>query len=131
MDVTPLIPADRKVIIGYGTDGFRISDTVYQGPVIVTPSQVFDWSVADTANLAIDDFAFLNGALLPADAVLEVLLIGTGAAMQFMAPDLRRAIRAMGPVPDIMDTGAACRTFNVLLAEGRAVAAALVPSDRQ
>jgi len=57
------------------------------------------------------------------------LLIGTGKTMHFLAPDLRASLSACGLVADAMDTGAACRTFNVLLAEDRIVMAALIAVD--
>jgi len=81
------------------------------------------WEPSDHGKLALDDFTLMADQPEP----VEVLLIGTGETMQFMPPKLRQAIRDMGPVPDIMDTGAACRTYNVLLAEGRHIAAALLP----
>ncbi|MBV6632516.1 MAG: Mth938-like domain-containing protein [Alphaproteobacteria bacterium] len=124
MDVTPLIPSDRKVIVGYGATGFRINDAVHEGAVIVTPTAVQPWTAASPDALEVQDFSFLG-----AETGLEVLLIGTGSKMRFVPPKLRAAIRELGPVPEIMDSGAACRTFNVLLAEGRQVAAALFPAE--
>jgi len=123
MDITPLIPADRKVISGYGPGMFRINNTVVRHPVIIFPGLMVPWEPLDPSKLALDDFQPFRDPPEP----IEVLLIGTGTTMAFIAPDLRQAIRAMGPVPDVMDTGAACRTYNVLLAEGRHVAAALLP----
>ena len=123
MDVTPLIPSDRKVISGYGPGMFRINDTVVNHPIMLFPGRMMPWAPSDHGKLALDDFTMLADQPEP----VEVLLIGTGETMQFMPPKLRQAIRDMGPVPDIMDTGAACRTYNVLLAEGRHIAAALLP----
>jgi uncharacterized protein len=57
---------------------------------------------------------------------VELLLIGTGARMAQIDRTLRQALRADGVVIEVMDTGAACRTYNVLMAEGRRVAAALI-----
>ena len=64
--------------------------------------------------------------MLAPDAGVDLLLLGCGAAMRPVAPALRAALRKAGIAVEPMDTGAACRTFNVLLAEGRRVAAALV-----
>jgi uncharacterized protein len=57
---------------------------------------------------------------------VEVLLLGTGTRHEFVPPSLRRRLRDAGIVIDTMDTGAACRTYNVLVAEDRRVAAALI-----
>ena len=124
MDVTPLIPRDRKVITSYGPGLIRINDEPFTHPIILWPDRVERWAVSDPSTLTASDFGFLQS---PEGQAIEVLLIGTGASMRFIPPVLRTAIRAMGPVPDAMDTGAACRTYNVLLAEGRPIAAALLP----
>ena len=127
MDVTPLIPSDRKVITGYGPGLIRVNEQPFDKPLMVWPTQTTPWRVGDISALTLADFEFLRTE--HSDEPIEVLLIGTGSTMQFMAPKLREAIRALGPVPDIMDTGAACRTYNVLLAEGRPIAAALLPVE--
>lgn len=58
---------------------------------------------------------------------MEFLLLGSGARMQLLPKALRQGLRDAGLVVEVMDTGAACRTYNVLLAEGRRVGAALLP----
>ncbi|HYE50303.1 MAG TPA: Mth938-like domain-containing protein [Azospirillaceae bacterium] len=121
MDVTPMIPADRQVIDTYGPGLFRVANTVYTHPVIVFPDRVAAWAVTDFPNLKLEDFAEV------AAASVEILLIGSGAKMQLMHSSLKRALRDAGIRADVMDTGAACRTYNVLLAEERRVAAALLP----
>jgi uncharacterized protein len=60
---------------------------------------------------------------------VELLLVGTGGRMAQIDRTLRQALRADGVVVEVMDTGAACRTYNVLMAEGRRVAAALIAVD--
>lgn len=64
--------------------------------------------------------------MLACDPPVKVLLVGCGRRMTLLAPDLRKALRDAGLVVDVMDTGAACRTYNVLLGEKRPVAAALI-----
>ena len=59
-------------------------------------------------------------------ATIDILLVGTGARFAMVPPALRQAVRAWGPVVGSMATPSACRTYNVLLAEGRRVAAALL-----
>lgn len=123
MDVTPIIPADRQVIDTYGPGMFRVSNMLYQGPVIVQPDVTKPWEVAGFAALTLDSFATITQA----DPKVEVLLLGCGAKMQLLPSALRKALRDAGVVVDVMDSPAACRTYNVLLAEGRRVAAALLP----
>ncbi len=122
MDVTPLIASDRKVIQSYGPEGFRISGKSYGTPVVVLPDRVLEWHVAGGGVFTEACFSFLAG--LPP---LDILLVGCGRNIMQLPQTLRSFIKLSGPVPDTMDTGAACRTYNVLLAEGRAVAAALLP----
>ncbi|MQP65358.1 hypothetical protein GE253_08355 [Niveispirillum sp. SYP-B3756] len=123
MDVTPIIPADRQVIDTYGPGIFRVSNRLYQGAVIVQPDVTHPWDVSGFAGLVLESFALITQA----DPKVEVLLLGCGAKMQLLPSALRKALREAGVVVDVMDSPAACRTYNVLLAEGRRVAAALLP----
>ncbi|HEY9569269.1 MAG TPA: Mth938-like domain-containing protein [Thalassobaculum sp.] len=126
MDVTPLLPEGVQVIHGYGDGGFRIAQIRYNGPVLVMPRLTLPWAVDPAAALAPLDLAGLE-PILAAEEVFDILLLGTGEGQVFVPPGIRRAIRERGPVAEMMDTGAACRTFNLLLAEGRRAAAALLP----
>ncbi len=122
VDVTPAVPAGRQVVEAYGSGGFRVSGLAYQGSVLVTPEATFAWPVADLGEVTAES---LTG--LPADlAGIEVLLLGCGPKTLPVSRELRQQIRAAGPVLEAMDTGAACRTYNILLAEERRVAAALI-----
>lgn len=123
MDITPLIPADRKVIQGYGDGGFRISGDRHEGAVLLFPGRVLSWGVADLAGLLPEHLAPVAEEL----PKVEILLLGTGARMILPPAELRRHCRALGIALEAMDTGAACRTYNVLLAEERRLAAALFP----
>ncbi|MBI3503683.1 MAG: Mth938-like domain-containing protein [Proteobacteria bacterium] len=116
---------DRKVVDAYGKGGFTIRGTLYRGPIVLLPDDVVAWEFADIAALTVADFAVLT-ALEPARRP-NILLIGMGARTHFVTPAVRAGLRAVGIVADLMDTGAACRTYNVLLAEERRVAACLVP----
>ena len=84
---------------------------------------VFDWSIADPNDLSLAALEIV----FQADPAVEVLLFGCGPRMTLVKPSLRQAIRDNGVAMDPMDTGAACRTYNILLSEGRRVAAALIP----
>jgi uncharacterized protein len=95
----------------------------YEGPVLVLPEQSRSWDVAAFDDLATDSF----GPIVEADPRPELLLIGSGDRMKLLPSRLRQSIRMSGIVIEVMDTGAACRTYNVLLGEGRRVAAALFP----
>ncbi|HEV7372595.1 Mth938-like domain-containing protein [Arenibaculum sp.] len=123
MDVTPIIPADRQFIESYGEGEFRVSGTVYQGPVLVFPDHSRAWPVASFETMTVEAFA----PVMSADPPVELLLLGSGQKMQLLPGALRRDLRSAGVVVEVMDTGAACRTYNILLAEARRVAAALLP----
>lgn len=123
MDVTPLIPEGRQIIQGYSAGGFRVSGSSYDGSIIVTPTQTSAWAAKDFAALTESDFDSLAAQ---ADDI-DVVLLGTGGKFEFFPPQLRAALRNKGLSVDAMDTGAACRTYNVLMAEGRRVVAALLP----
>lgn len=119
MDMTPRLADGASLIAGYGTEGFTIAGRTHTGSVLVLPMSVRPWP---DAALTEEGLAKLLASESP-----EILLIGTGAAHIFMPPALRAALKhRLGCSIETMDTGAACRTFNILLAEGRSVAAALV-----
>lgn len=122
MDLTPLVPAGRQLVERYGPSGFRIGGVVWHGSVLVFPDATLPWPVADMAQVTRD-------SLLPvvAHGDVEVLLLGLGARMTMAARALRLALQPEGIAIEPMDTGAACRTYNVLVAEERRVAAALIP----
>ncbi len=122
MDITPIVPADRQLIQGYGDGHFRISGRQHQGSVIVFPERTLAWAVADPVAITRATLA----AVTASDAKVEILLIGTGRKASLIGAELRQALRAHRIVVETMDTGAACRTYNVLLAEERRVAAALI-----
>jgi uncharacterized protein len=121
-DVTPLIPAGRQVIEAYGDGGFRVSGVRFEGSVLVFPEQVVAWPVTDPAALTIE----LLQPVLAAAGQVDLLLLGCGPSIRPVPAELRRALRAAGIVVEPMDTGGACRTYNVLMGEDRKVAAALI-----
>jgi len=122
MSLTPDDPAGRQAIEAYGDGGFRISGRRVDGSQLVLPDEVVSWTVGSMDEL---DEAGLQGVIDRADRV-EVLLLGCGPSIAFLKPDLRAALKAHRIAVDLMDTGAACRTYNVLMAENRKVAAALI-----
>jgi len=125
MDITPLIPAERQVIHSYGNGGFRVAGGVFRGSILVMPAITRPWPVTVPEDADLENLA----PILDAATAIELLLLGCGKRGAMVAPALRRELRARGVVVDVMDTGAACRTYNVLLAEDRGVAAALIAVD--
>ena len=122
MDVTPQIPAGRQIIQAYGAGGFRIAGTRHDGSVLVFPERTLPWATNAFAGVTIDALV----AVSEAEPKIELLLIGTGPRMMPIPAALRTHFRALGIMVDAMDTGAACRTYNVLMAEERRIAAALI-----
>jgi uncharacterized protein len=114
---------DRKVVDGYGPGAFTIRGERLDGSLLLLPDAILPWRPYNIADLAFDDFA----ALAELDAALRprILLVGMGVRGLFLKPAVRAELRALGMVADTMGTGAACRTYNVLLAEERRVAACL------
>lgn len=121
MDITPLIAADRQIIQSYSAGGFKISGQAYQGPVIVFPDRTVPWTASSAAELKPGDFDMLDRK------DLDVVLIGCGAQGARLDREVVNALKSRGVLPEAMDTGAACRTYNVLMADGRRIAAALLP----
>lgn len=123
MDVTPIMPVGRHLIEAYGGGTFRVAGRVWRGPLLVFPGHAETWDFTDFAALAPASLA----PVLAQEPKVEILLVGTGTRMQLLPPGLRKTLRTAGVAVEAMDTGAACRTYNVLMAEARRVAAALVP----
>lgn len=112
----------RPPIDAYGNGGFRFAGMSHRGSLLCLPSGVHGWEPADDVALTPDDFAKL---FAEAEGI-EILLVGTGPDLRPLRSELRAAFRKVRISADPMATGAAVRTYNVLLAEDRAVAAALI-----
>ena len=115
----------RAPIDAYGNGGFRFADMSHRGSILCLPSGVYAWEPSKPQDLKPDDFARL---LAEAEAV-EILLVGTGKDIRRLPAPLRDILKENKISADAMSTGAAVRTYNVLLAEDRAVAAALIAVD--
>lgn len=122
MDITPDVPAGSQIIQGYGPGLFRIAGVVHRSSVLVLPDRTLAWDVTEFADISMAGFE----PLLAQEMSVDVLLLGCGTGMRLPPADLRAALRQQGIILEPMDTGAACRTFNVLLTEGRRAAAALI-----
>ncbi|MFL6621583.1 MAG: Mth938-like domain-containing protein [Sulfurifustis sp.] len=116
--------AGRNIIRSYTAGRITVNQEVFTGSLIVTPDRIIgDWRPQAFADLTAADFDTIS-RLNP-----EVVLLGTGARLQFPAPALTRVMVVANIGFEVMDTGAACRTYNVLMAEGRTVVAALLPIE--
>jgi len=112
---------DILVIRSYQAGVLQVKDTRYTGAVILTPSAIMpDWAASASSVL---DLELLAPAL---SLEPEILLLGTGAGQRFPSPRVMAAVMARGIGLEVMDTAAACRTYNILAAEDRDVAAALI-----
>ena len=120
--IRPVLAPHLQVVQGYRPGGFTVSGIAHAGSILVLPDRVLAWPV--TAPDEIDEAGL--EALRAAVPMPDLLVVGMGPGFALFPPALRQAIRAWGPVVEAMATPAACRTYNVLLAEERRVAAALI-----
>ena len=116
-DLTPRLDANAQLIQSYGAGGFRIANVDYTTSVAVFTEHTAVWDGALTVESILKTVEKMEG--------LEVLLIGTGAKHEWLGPEIRNALKVRGIALDTMATGAAARTFNILLGEARRVAALL------
>ena len=112
--------AGRNLFSGYGAGYVAINGERYERNLIVLPDRIVDWDVARVEELSHSAFESLSK--LP----IDVLVLGTGTALRFPAPADMQVMSQAGIGVEVMDTAAACRTYNVLLSEDRRVAAALL-----
>lgn len=126
MDVTPLVAEGQQIVQSYAGGVFRISGESYQSAVILTPEQTTLWDIDKEVDaLTLDDFE----PIINLASEYDVFLFGSGSMIQFLPKELKNQLRAKGVSFDVMDTGAACRTYNVLMAEGRRVLVVMLTSD--
>ena len=110
-------------IEAYGDGGFRLDKKRVSGSMILLPDEgMFPWEIVSVAEAQIKNFS----RLIDAAGSFDLVLVGTGEMLVFLPPDLKRALAAIPLHVEVMNTGAACRTYNVLLGEGRRIAAALI-----
>lgn len=114
-------PAGSQLITGYGDGWVEVNQTRHDRSVVVLPAQLFTaWQVDAFDSLTEAHFRQL------VDLSPELVLLGTGTRHHFVHPRLSRALTEAGIGLECMDTPAACRTYNILMSEGRHVAAALI-----
>lgn len=116
-------PSQVQLIRSYGPGHFLIGERDWRTAVLVTPAMTVEWMVSRAEDLSLASLAPLRQMRPPP----ELLVLGCGPRSIFVPPALRAELKQAGLALEVVDTGSACRIYNVLLAEGRRVAAALLP----
>jgi len=110
-----------NIISAYGPEGIRVSDRLLIPPCIITTSTVIEhWETDDVSELSQDNVQELM-ELNP-----ELIILGSGETLRFPPAEVGHAINSKGIGFEVMDTAAACRTYNLLAHEGRSIAVALL-----
>ena len=113
-------PSGVNTITGYGEGYVVVNGERRASSVVVLPDRIEQWDVAAFDSLTAEDFAFLK------KLGVEIVLLGTGSRQRFPHPRLTASLAQAGIGLEVMDVQAACRTYNILVAEARKVAAALL-----
>lgn len=116
MRLNEVVYTDAVPVEGYGPGFFRLGGKVYEGAIAVLPQGIAPWGGYEDPQ-----------TLIEAAADLDVVFVGTGAEIAHLPSAFREALEAAGLGVESMASPAACRTYNVLLSEGRRVALALLP----
>lgn len=116
MRLNEVVYTDARPVEGYGPGFFRIGGQVYEGALVVLPTGIAPWGGFDDAQ-----------TLLDAVEDIDVIFVGTGPEIAHIPEGLRRALEDAGLGVEVMSSPTACRTYNVLLSEGRRVGLALLP----
>jgi uncharacterized protein len=112
---------NQNTFTGYGEGYVMVNAVRYERSLVVLPDRpVETWAVAGVDTLREEDLEFLAGL------GVEIVLLGTGKSLRFIHPRLLQSLARGGVGVEVMDNRAACRTYNILMAEGRKVAAALI-----
>jgi uncharacterized protein len=113
-------PSGVNTITGYGEGYVLVNGERHSASIVVLPERLEQWAVTGFDALSSEDFSFLK------DLGAEIVLLGTGARQRFPHPRLTAELAKAGIGVEVMDLQAACRTYNILVAEERKVAAALL-----
>jgi uncharacterized protein len=122
MQMREVLFREQPPIEGYGAGGFRMRGQFQQGSILILPDRVERWEAAVLGDVTPGSLA----PVLESAADLEILVLGIGADIAFVPEDIQTAVREAGLGLESMSTGAAARTYNVLITEDRRVAAALL-----
>jgi len=113
-------PTAANTVTGYGDDYVMVNSQRHESSLIVMADRLVPWKAVEFENLTAEDFKTLAGLNA------EIILLGTGMKQRFPHPRLIAALTSAGIGLEVMDLKAACRTYNILVAEERKVAAALL-----
>jgi len=122
MEFKEISSQNETSLSSYGDGGFRIGGQRMRGSILITPKGYYPWEISDIISITYESLARVLGQ----KGGIDILLIGTGEKMVFLNKLLKSKLETEGFSVDVMATGAAARTYNILLAEGRKVAAALI-----
>jgi uncharacterized protein len=114
------VPRGANTITAYGEGYVMVNGERRSSSVVVLADRIEQWKVQRFDDLSADDFRFLK------ELNVEIVLLGTGARQRFPHPRLTSTLAQAGIGLEVMDVQAACRTYNILVAEERRVAAALL-----
>ena len=122
MDLSLEIPQGHLFINSIDAHGIRVRDECYTGPFVLSTQQIVPtWTVASISDISEENLQVVF------DLQPEVVLLGCGKTQKFLPPAIQMLFLSRNVWIEVMTTAAACRTFNVLAAEGRKVVAALLP----
>ncbi len=111
-----------QLIQSYGEGSFKVSGRRYEGSILVLTDRTESWAIECFNDLSLPSLT----SIIEAEPPVELLIIGCGSTFALAPVTLREVLKSKGIGVETMDTGAACRTYNVLAGEGRRVGAALV-----
>ncbi|MBC08039.1 Mth938-like domain-containing protein [Thalassospira sp.] len=122
LEVSTLVAEGSKMVTSYGDGLFRFGEETVTGSILLFPESVYSWNVTKAEDITPESF---SRVIDKADDI-EILLLGMGSRLTQVPMAWRQALKPHGIVIEPMDTGAACRTYNVLVSEARRVAAAMI-----
>lgn len=122
LDINIVVPKDRQLIQFYGDGYFKVSGVIYESSILVFLDETQWWSATSVNDITLETLK----PIIDATDDVDILLVGCGERFVPIPKGLRQGLKDAGIVLEWMDTGAASRTFNVLVAEDRRVAAAIL-----
>ncbi len=116
----------QSSIDAYGNGGFRFAEMSHKGSLLCLPSGMHAWRIEEAGQINAQTLA----PILEQSGDIDVLFVGLGQDIAFFAPELRQALREHSIIVEAVTTASAVSTYNIMLSEGRAVAAALIAVER-
>ncbi|MCF6198521.1 MAG: Mth938-like domain-containing protein [Hyphomicrobiaceae bacterium] len=117
--------AGLRLIEAYGDMGFRFTDGRHEGSVLILPERIEGFAASSMSEVDLESF----GSVIAEQANIEILLFGTGEKQHFPSQDIMKYFIEQKIALEVMDSRAACRTYNILASEDRKVAAAIIAVD--